>query len=82
LGAELQGQVGWTAFSHANGETSTSKPAARAAADDKEADEDDEGLVELTGAYKGLEIDIKRLKDRLRYFSKKWEIRNIAICEG
>jgi hypothetical protein len=48
---------------------------------EEEADEDDEGPVDLTGAYKGLEIDIKRLKERLRYFSKKWEIRNIAICE-
>jgi hypothetical protein len=47
----------------------------------EEDDEDDDGPVELTGAYKSLEIDIKRLKERLRYISKKWEIRIIAICE-
>ena len=48
---------------------------------EEEEDEDDEGPVELTGAYKTLQLDIKHLKERLRYYSKKWEIRNIAICE-
>ena len=40
-----------------------------------------EGSVELTGAYKSLEINIRSLKEKLRYFFKKWEIRIIAICE-
>ena len=44
-------------------------------------DEDDKGPVELTGAYKSVVIDIKRLKERLRYLSKKWEMRIISICE-
>ena len=48
---------------------------------EEEEDEDDEGPVELTGAYKALQLDIKHLKEKLRYFSKRWEIRNIAICE-
>jgi hypothetical protein len=33
---------------------------------EEEADEYDEGHVKLTGAYKGLEINIKRFKKRLR----------------
>ena len=69
------------AFSHANGETSTSKPAARAAAVEEEEDEDDEGPVQLTAAYRSLQFDVKRLKERLRYISKKWEMKNISICE-
>ena len=69
------------AFSLANGGASTSEPAVRAAAVEEEEDEDDEGPVELTGAYKTMQLDIKHLKERLRYYSKKWEIRNIAICE-
>ena len=43
--------------------------------------EDDEGPVKLTGIYKSLESDIKRLMERLRYYSKKLQIRSIAICE-
>ena len=48
---------------------------------EEEEDEDDEGPVELTGAYKTLQLDIKRLKERLRYLSKRWEMRIISICE-
>ena len=48
---------------------------------EEEEDEDDEGPVELTGAYKSVVIDIKRLKERLRYLSKRWEMRIISICE-
>ena len=44
-------------------------------------DEDDKGPVELTGAYKSVVIDIKRLKERLCYLSKKWEMRIISIYE-
>ena len=47
----------------------------------EEDDEDDDGPVGLTGAYKSLEIDVQRLKERLRYYSKKWEIKIIAISE-
>ena len=43
--------------------------------------EDDEGLVQLTAAYKTLQLHLKRLKQKLRYFSKRWEISNIAIFE-
>ena len=38
---------------------------------EEEKDEDDEGSVELTGAYKALQLDLKRLKEKLRYFSKR-----------
>jgi hypothetical protein len=73
----------WIRHSTASAARITRKSAGQAAAvvQEEEADEEDEGPVELTGAYKGLKIDIKRLKDRLRYFSKRWEIRSIAICE-
>ena len=73
----------WICQSTASAAGITHKSAGQAAAvvSEEEANKDDEGPVELTGAYKGLEIDIKRLKERLRYFSKSWEIRIIAICE-
>ena len=48
---------------------------------EEEEDKDDEGPVELTGAYKTSQLDIKHLKERLRYISQKLQIRNIAISE-
>ena len=72
----------WICQSTASAAGITRKSAGQeAAAVEEEEDEDDEGAVELTEAYKTLQLDIQRLKERLRYISKKWQIRIIAICE-
>jgi hypothetical protein len=73
----------WICQSTASAAGITHKSAGQAVAvvQEEEAGADDEGLVELTGSYKTLQLDIQRLKERLRYISKKWQIRIIAICE-
>ena len=37
--------------------------------------------MEISGTCNALQFDVKRLKERLRYISKKWEVRIIAICD-
>ena len=72
----------WICQSTASAAGITRKSAGQAAAVVSEEEvEVDGGSVEITGAYKALQLDLKRLKEKLRYFSKRWEIRNIAICE-
>jgi hypothetical protein len=38
---------------------------------EEDGDENNEGPVLLTGAYKSLQFDVKRIKERLHYISKK-----------